>query len=406
MAPSNPQLNVSLAPAAIFTNRGFRNAETYSKFLRSFRDRVLHPTFLIPPTIFNRYRLRVNGYLHDLEWSSLLKNQLLDQCPEVVRMFYASMQCGPGRTPSYFTTTVYNFNVTVTKDMLANLLHLPHDGYIAGSIEEFNSYGFHPIDTMSYLSRDSGKYQSSMFSIERLPDDLKALQFYITHMFLPREAETTTTLEESDLWIMFNARTGCRISYASLMFNHMIKYREEDCGGKLPFGPQITTLLALVGVDLRDKLTSRDVHSDLQAQHVLRRTLSGLGPRKLAKVQGGDKAAKAGTDSAEEEHEVEEEAWMKGKTAELAAAEISSLDKGKGVVEWSAKRKKSRSMDHVQEGLRLEKEGKSLIRDFTLVLKGKEASSSSKRVNRVLFVPLEDEEVDPSEYASSPEYTY
>ncbi|CAL1383089.1 unnamed protein product [Linum trigynum] len=160
-------------------------------------------------------------------------------------------------------------------------------------------------------------------------------------------------------------------------------------------------------------LVHHGTEQSLQAQHVLRRTLSKLAPRKLAKVQGGDKAAKAGTDSAkagtdsaEEEHEVEEEAWMKGKTAELAAVEISSLDKGKGVVEWSAKRKKSRSMDHVQEGLRLEKEGKSLIRDFTLVLKGNEASSSCKRVNRVLFVPSEDEEVDPSEYASSPEYTY
>ncbi|CAL1412026.1 unnamed protein product [Linum trigynum] len=133
-------------------------------------------------------------------------------------MFYASMQCGPGRNPSYFTSIVYNFSVKVTVDMLANLLHLPHDGYTAGTTEEFDSYGFYPIETMSYLARDYGKYQSSMFFVERLPDDLKALQFYITHMFLPRDAETATILEESDLWILFNARTGCPISYASLMF--------------------------------------------------------------------------------------------------------------------------------------------------------------------------------------------
>ncbi|CAL1382641.1 unnamed protein product [Linum trigynum] len=190
------------------------------------------------------------------------------------------------------------------------------------------------------------------------------------------------------------------------MFNHMIKYREEDCSGKLPFGPQITSLLAILGVDLRGKLTNREVHNDLQAQHVLRRTLSVLGPRKLAKVQGGDKAAKSGTDSEEEVNEVEDETWVKGKAAELTAVEISSLDKGKGVVKWSTKRKKSLRMDHVQEGIRLEKEGKSLIRDFTLALKGKKASSSCKRVNRVLFVPSEDAEVHPSEYASSAEYTY
>ncbi|CAL1396176.1 unnamed protein product [Linum trigynum] len=349
MAPSNPQLSVTLAPAAIFTNRGFRNAEAYSKYLRSYRDRSLHPSFLIPPTTFNRYRLRVNGYLNDLGWSSLLKNQLLDQCPEAVRMFYARMQCGPGRNPSYFTTTVYNFSVTVTADMLANLLHLPHGGYSAGTTEEFDSYGFHPIDTMSYLARDSGTYQSSMFSVERLPDDLKALQFYITHMFLPRDAATTTTLEEFDLWILFNARTGCPISYASLMFNHMIKYREEDCGGKLPFGPQITTLLALVGVDMREKLTNRDVHSDLQAQHVLRRTLSGLGPRKLAKVQEGDKAAdcesESESDSAEDDND--EGIWLKDMAAVYPADGISRLDKGKGIAESSGKRKKTLTLEHI-----------------------------------------------------------
>ncbi|CAL1407550.1 unnamed protein product [Linum trigynum] len=406
MAPSNPQLNVTLTPAAIFTNRGFQNAEAYSKFRRSYSDRGLHPSFLIPPTTFNRYRLRVNGYLNDLGWSSLLKNQLLDQLPEAVRMFYASMQCGPGLNPSYFTSTVYNFSVTVTPDMLANLIHLPHGGYTAGTTKEFDSYGFHPTDTMSYLARDSGKYQSSMFSVERLPDDLKALQFYITHMFLPRDAETATTLEESDLWILFNARTGCSISYASLMFNHMIKYREEDCGGKLPFGPQITTLLALVGVDLCEKLTNRDVHSDLQAQHVLRRTLSGLGPRKLAKVQGGDKAADCESELEPEEDDNEEGIWLKDTAAVYTADEISRLDKGKGIAESSGKRKKTLNLEHIQEGVRLENEGKSLLRDFALSLKGKEANSSGKKVNRVLFIPSEDEKVDPSEYASSPEYTY
>ncbi|CAL1382339.1 unnamed protein product [Linum trigynum] len=206
-------------------------------------------------------------------------------------MFYASMQCGPGSYPSYFTTTVYNFSVTITADVLATVLHLPQDGYLAGTTEDFDSYGFHPIDTMSYLARDYGKHQFSMFSVERLPDELKALHFYITRMFLPRDAATATTLEESDLWTLFNAKTSCPISYATLMFNHMIKYREEECSGKLPFGPQITSLLEILGVDLRWKIINRDLHSDLQAQHVLRRTLSELGTQKLAKVKGGDQPA-------------------------------------------------------------------------------------------------------------------
>ncbi|CAL1403090.1 unnamed protein product [Linum trigynum] len=289
MAPSNSQLNVSLAPAEIFTNQGFRNSKAYSRYLRSFRDRALHPSFLIPPTTFNRYRLRVNGYVNDLGWSSLLKNQLLDQCPKAVRMFYASMQCGPGRNPMYFTSTVYNFSVKVTANVLANLLHLPHDGYTAGTTEEFDSYGFHPIDTMSYLARDYGKYKSSMFSVERLPDDLKALQFYITRMFLPRDAETTTSLEETDLWIQFNAMTGCQINYASLMFNHMIKYREDDCSGKLPFGPQITTLLELVGVDRRDKMTKWEVHFDSKHNIYFVVLSRNLDPASLSKFKGETK---------------------------------------------------------------------------------------------------------------------
>ncbi|CAL1386161.1 unnamed protein product [Linum trigynum] len=365
MAPINPLLNAHLAPAAIFTNRGFRNSEAYSRYLRCFSDRALHPSFLIPPTSFNRYRLRVNGYINDLGWSSLFQNRLLDQCPEAVRMFYSSMQCGPGRYPSYFTTTVYNFSVTRLRE--------------------------------SPLSR---------FSVERLPDDLRALQFYISHVFLPRTADQAATLDESDLWILFNAKTSCPISYASLMFNHMIKYQEEECSGKLPFGLQITHLLALLGVDLRGKIINREVHSDLQAQHVLRRPLSWLGPRKLAKVQGGDKAANCESKSEPEEDDNDEVSWLKDTTAAYTAAGISRLDKGKGIAESSGKRKTTVTLEHIQEGVRLENEGKSLLRDLTLSLKGKEASSSGKKVSRVLFLPSEDEEVDPSEYASSPEYTY
>ncbi|CAL1401461.1 unnamed protein product [Linum trigynum] len=406
MAPSNLQLNVNLALAAIFTNRGFRNSEAYSKYLRSFCDRPLHPSFLIPPTSFNRYRLRVNGYINDLGWSSLFQNRLLDQCPEAVRMFYASMQCGPGRYPSYFTTTVYNFSVTVTADILATLLHLPHGGYQAETAADFDNYGFHPIDTMSYLASDYGSHELSRFSVERLPDDLRALQFYVSHVFLPRAADQAATLDDSDLWILFNAKTSCPISYASLMFNHMMKYREEECSSKLPFGPQITHLLAILGVDLRGKIINREARSDLQAQHVLRRPISWLGPRKLAKVQGGDKAANCESKSKPEEDDNDEGSWLKDTAAAYTAGGISRLDKGKGIAESSGKRKKTLTLEHIQEGVRLENEGKSLLRDFTVSLKGKEASTSGKKVSRVLFLPSDDEEVDPSEYASSPEYTY
>ncbi|CAL1382640.1 unnamed protein product [Linum trigynum] len=144
MAHSNLQLHANLAPATIFTNRGFRNSEAYSRYLRCFSDQALHPSFLIPPTTFNRYRLRVNGYLNDLGWSSLLQNRLLDQCPEAVRMFFACMQCGPGPNPSYFTTTVYNFSVMLllkfwptccTFLMVATLLELLKTSTAMGFIQ-------------------------------------------------------------------------------------------------------------------------------------------------------------------------------------------------------------------------------------------------------------------------------
>ncbi|CAL1405984.1 unnamed protein product [Linum trigynum] len=175
------------------------------------------------------------------------------------------------------------------------------------------------------------------------------------------------------------------------MFNHMIKYQDEECSGKLPFGPQITYLLAILGVDLRGKITNRDVHLDLQAQHVLRRTLSELGPRKLAKVQGGDKSAQSESKPNEDDN---------------TAALFARLGKGKEVTESSGKRKRGLNMRHLQEGIKLEKEGKVILHDLTVALKGKEASSSGKKVNKVLFLPSENEEDDPSEYASSPDYTY
>ncbi|CAL1379067.1 unnamed protein product [Linum trigynum] len=142
---------------------------------------------------------------------------------------------------------------------------------------------------------------------------------------------------------------------------------------------------------MRGKITNQEVHSDLQDQPVLCCALSELGPQKLAKVQGGDKSAQSESGSDKDDN---------------VAALPARLDKGKEVAEASGKRKRVLNLGHLQEGINMEKEGKGILHDLTLALKGKEASSSGKKVNKVLFVSSEDGEEDPSKYASSPEYSY
>ncbi|CAL1388353.1 unnamed protein product [Linum trigynum] len=244
MVPNTTQLQSSV----LFKNQSFRNAVTYSGYLCSFRDRPLYPSFSIQPTTFSKYDMNIPAYLKNLGWDSLIK---------------------------------------VTPELLASVLELPHGGIQAGTDREFYQSGFRFDHALESLVRDIGRWFPSKLAAGRLPDDLKVVFFFLARWFLPRDLTNTNLLHSPDLWVLFNASAGCRISYASLMFQHMINFGREYYSGPLPFGPQITHFIYRLGIDLRDKVIVCDVVDDLRPQHVLARLDALVGPRKPVTSLGG-----------------------------------------------------------------------------------------------------------------------
>ncbi|CAI0476247.1 unnamed protein product [Linum tenue] len=233
MAPIHPQLH----PAVTFNNKGFHNPARYERYLKYFRHRPLYPSFTIHPSSFQKYDLDVSGLIHNLGWDSLFENRRFSQCPEAVRMFYASLKRGPGPSPSFFTTVVYHHEILVTPSLLAEILGLP------------------------------------------------------SRILLPRSVSRNELAHPSDVWIMANARDRVHLNFSSLMFAHMIMYGDENYSGPLPFGPQITRLLYSLGIDLSDKILLCDIREDLRAQHILVRVDASVGRRKPVICSGGEKLA-------------------------------------------------------------------------------------------------------------------
>ncbi|CAL1380422.1 unnamed protein product [Linum trigynum] len=204
--------------------------------------------------------MNIPSLLHGLGWNSLVEDTRFSYCPESVRKFYVNIKCGPGCNPSFFTTTVFDYEVKVTPQLLANLLDLPYSGFLAGTDGEFSDRGFCFSAELASLTRDIGRFYPTQLAAGCLHEDLK---------------------------ILSNARFGRQISYASLMFHHMIKYGMEYFTGLLPFGPQITKLLYKVGIDLSENIILCNVLEDLRPQHILAKLDAEVGPRKLVTGSGG-----------------------------------------------------------------------------------------------------------------------
>ncbi|CAL1377890.1 unnamed protein product [Linum trigynum] len=275
MAPINAQLR----HPAVFNNKGFCNADVYSRYLRRFRDRPIYPSLSLHPAAFSKYDMNIPALLHGLGWQSLVENMRFSYCPEAVRLFYVNIQRGPGADPAFFTTTVFNFEIKWRINT----------GLCAGTDSEFGALGFDFMVALGSLTHDIGQFFPSHLAAGRLPNDLKVLHFFLTRSFLPRDLSTTNLLHPSDLWVLSHAGAGTPISYASLMFHHMLKYGMEFFGGPLPFGPQITILLSFLRIDMRDKLHQCKVLDDLRPQHVLAKIDALVGPRKPLTGLGGVK---------------------------------------------------------------------------------------------------------------------
>ncbi|CAI0377620.1 unnamed protein product [Linum tenue] len=223
-----------------------------------------------------------------LGWESLTEDQRFLHCPEAVRLFYVNIRRDRGPEPNSFTTMVYDHEITVTPALLASVLSLPHSGIHASYESDFVAHGFDFCAAHDHLTRDIGKAFPNRRSAGRLPDDLKVLHFFITRCFLPREVDSAGLLHSDDLWILSNARAHQPISFASLMFAHILKFGGGGYNGALPFGPLITRYLHRLGIDLRDKVAVCNVHDNLRPNHVLVRLDADVGRRKLVTSSGGE----------------------------------------------------------------------------------------------------------------------
>ncbi|CAL1395186.1 unnamed protein product [Linum trigynum] len=280
--------NAQLRPVVVFKNQGFRNAIVHSRYLRCFRDRPIYPSFTISPSAFSKYDMDVTSLVAGLGWESLTADQRFLHCPEAVRLFYVNIRRDSGPEPQSFTTMVYDHEITVTPALLASVLSLPHSGILASYESDFVEHGFDFLAALDQVTRDTGKAFPTRLSAGRLPDDLKVLHFFITRCFLPRDVTSAGLLHSDDLWILSNACARQPISYASLMFAHILKFGGGGYSGALPFGPLITRYLHRLGIDLWDKLAVCNIHDDLRPNHVLVRLDADVGRRKLVSGSGGD----------------------------------------------------------------------------------------------------------------------
>ncbi|CAI0458048.1 unnamed protein product [Linum tenue] len=288
MAGINPEVPLHLAQAAIFTGKGFRNAEDYARYLIKFQDRPLCPSISLDPARFNRYDMNIPGLINAVGWSNLPLDQCYSFRPEAVRMFYANMQPCFNTDPPTFTTVVYNYLITVTVDILSYLLGYPVAGAEVLDEGDFQEAGFNEVEAIRLYTRDTGEYHSSQLATGRLPDDLKVLHFFITRVFFPR-SHGLNRIYPMDMWILASAKENRPISYPHLMFSHMLHYCDDNYNEELPFAPQITMLLRGLGIDLRYKVARVDLIDTLRAQFVLRKVNAFVGRRRpRVNASGGE----------------------------------------------------------------------------------------------------------------------
>ncbi|CAL1378652.1 unnamed protein product [Linum trigynum] len=214
-----------------------------------------------------------------------MEQQRFSYYPEAVRMFYASLRRDNNPRSAFFSSTVYGFSHTVTVELLSHALNLSTEGRGLMSENDFYLYLFNLRDAIAHITSDKSNDSDSTLLIH-LPDELKVLHFYITRLFLPRTVNQSI-VTPLNLWIQSNAVSNRKLSLPHLMFHHIITYSDTNNAGYLPYGPQITSYLRCLGVDLDDKVHLVNVLDTLRAQHVLRRIDASVGVRIPRIDQGG-----------------------------------------------------------------------------------------------------------------------
>ncbi|CAN1160504.1 hypothetical protein LINPERPRIM_LOCUS37606 [Linum perenne] len=123
-------------------------------------------------------------------------------------------------------------------------------------------------EAMNALSGGSWNSQSTA-NMWQLPDRYKLLHFAIIHVLFPKSTFQTVVCP-MDAWILHNVVARNPLSYAYLMFSHMVDIDTDFALGDLPYGVLITTLLQRLGLSVHHKYTRGAHVRQMRAQHVLR----------------------------------------------------------------------------------------------------------------------------------------
>ncbi|CAL1400673.1 unnamed protein product [Linum trigynum] len=177
--------------------------------------------------------MNIPALLQGLGWSSLVENMWFSYCQEAVCMFYVNIKRGPGPDPAFFTTVVFNYEITVTHELLATTLDLPHSGLRARINSEFGELGFDFDAALESHTRDIAQFFPSCLTSGRLPYDLKAL--------------VSLSLAQGGSWLVLrhNSHASGRLVDALVDVVVTVIKRESSSGRK-----QTTTLDSLRREDL------------------------------------------------------------------------------------------------------------------------------------------------------------
>ncbi|CAN1216830.1 hypothetical protein LINPERPRIM_LOCUS785 [Linum perenne] len=195
--------------------------------------------------------------------------------PDAVFQFYANLKVDGTLPAGCFSTYVDGYLLFITPDLLCQVLEVPIQGINLSSKDEFPVFKFEPISAVQTLTNNptSDRFpEDRPLNTFQLPVHLRVLHFLITRVFFPRmtHREVITAL---DNWILHHAENRVPVSYAHLMFTHMVRAATDFSRGNLPFASFISTLLLGIGLSFQHMYTEENFFVQLRAQHVLHHIL-------------------------------------------------------------------------------------------------------------------------------------
>ncbi|CAN0877831.1 Retrovirus-related Pol polyprotein from transposon RE1 [Linum grandiflorum] len=131
-----------------------------------------------------------------------------------------------------FTTYVNGHHILVSPRLLAQVLHLPTEGFSVYSVEDFKILKFDPVDTIRTWTK--AVHQPI---VAALPPHLQVLHYFITRIFLPR-SEQRHMVTAMDSWIMNSAERGRKLDFSTFMFSAIATHGNHKVTGALPFAPE------------------------------------------------------------------------------------------------------------------------------------------------------------------------